>query len=850
MSLSDMSFAGGILILAVIVLRALTLNRLPKGTFLALWAVAAARLLIPFSIPSPASIYTLAERTQALAAAPAVPASTERPILTTAAFAPSAGTAAGTAAALESGTAADIWGMVWLAGAVLCGAFFLISYLRCWKKFRTALPVEDQNLLDWLAERKLRRTVSLRQSDRVDAPMTYGLLRPVILLPASWREEERMAYVLEHELVHIRRLDALWKPLLALTACVHWFNPLAWVMYVLANRDMELCCDEAVIRRFGADSRSAYALALLSMEEKRSGLEPFASAFSKNAIEERIIAIMKMKKRSIAVILTAAALVCCVGVGFATSAKDNAPYPTVQDGTFTRKELDRLASLWFEGYEDMTVAEYQRKMWAERDNPEDLELIERYGQYGVAAGVYNDREASANAFEAYFYNVYEPLTAEKWQERTFSGVATARTEDGGTAALEYDFTMSILDPDVLTVGDYERMHCYTKESMEKLLQANMSAEQFPSVYQTLSSTTPDGALEITTMCAPLNISNSTDPDAALHAQISNEIDNQWDGLLSPYAPFGLTWEFNDPDLDGNGLTMWFEGKEVRGIYDEQEGIWITEHTGNSAYSDGAVELYTVYTDGKLSGLRLATPEEQAAFDADRQKSQDLGPATIRWGTLKYPGVPEPEEQREFPRATQEEYDALLTLRTAGYGALSLEDFNQRLLDWANENNDAWDRINCDVIWNDCGVELTPEEQAFVSLTCRLSGTENGQMVRALYTGGPETDPGFAVNLPEKYQEEAGIRTAWCNLYYDVSYHISDKSAATVDERDACAAGMMDAIDAFWRDTDLDTLLTMTKEDVVAKFNVWAGENSTENVRFNPVTGDNIHFEINAEWGLD
>mgnify|MGYP006922382776 CR=1 FL=1 len=76
--------------------------------------------------------------------------------------------------------------------------------------------------------------------------------------------------------------------------------------------------------------------------------------------------------------------------------------------------------------------------------------------------------------------------------------------------------------------------------------------------------------------------------------------------------------------------MWFEGKEVRGIYDEQEGIWITEHTGNSAYSDGAVELYTVYTDGKLSGLRLATPEEQAVFDADRQKSQDLGPATIRW----------------------------------------------------------------------------------------------------------------------------------------------------------------------------------------------------------------------------
>ena len=884
MNLLDMSFAGGVLILAVIVLRAMALNRLPKGTFLALWAVAAARLLVPFSIPSPASIYTLAESVPVQNAV--------REAVTVGNPAPAApvfsNTAPATPAAVsvpESGAPADVRFWVWMAGAVICGVFFLISYLRCRREFRTALPVENEDLLNWLAGQKLRRTVALRRLDRVDAPLTYGLLRPVILLPKAGTEVSR--YALEHEMVHIRRLDALWKPLLVLTACVHWFNPLVWCMFVLANRDMELRCDEAVVRRLGLDRRSDYALALISMEEGRSGLGPFASAFSKNAIEERIRAIMKIKKRSIAAILAAVVLVCCLGVGFATSAaKDKTPYPLVEDGSFTKKELDRLASLWFEGYRDMTVTEYQQKMWSERDNRSDMALIERYGQYSAAhpedAGPVGQHDQSgvdgtdfnslaevppSRAFYNYFHQVFEPLTAHNWQERTFSDAAAARTADGGTAILEYDFTMHILDPDVLTVGDYEKRIWYTRASAERMLQADMSAEQFPSVYQVLSTTTPDGALEITTTCAPLNVSQSVDeiadylrqsgdtkvtqgdgyiffedPDAALHAQSSRESAKEWDELLSPYAAFGLTWEFNDPDLDGNGLTMWFEGKEVRGIMDEQEGVWITEHAGNSTYSDGAVELYTVYTDGKLSGLRLATPEEQAGWDAERNGVRAIIPLGI--ATLQIP-----EEQREFPQATDEDYASLLNLCTPDAYRLSLEKFNERLLNWANANSDAWDRINCDVIWNDYGVQLSQEEKTFVSLTCSLSGTENGQMIRALHTGGPEQDPGFSANLPEKFREEDGIRTAWCSLYYDISYHVSDKSAVTVRERDALAGGMMDAINAFWQNTDLDALLTMTEEDVVSWLNAWAEEAGTENLRFNPITADSIHFEAYDDRGV-
>ena len=92
-----------------------------------------------------------------------------------------------------------------------------------------------------------------------------------------------LRYVLEHEFVHIRRFDALWKLLLLAAACAHWFNPLVWVMYVLANRDLELSCDETVVRRFGG-ARASYARVLIGMEAEKSGFAPlflYTQFFSK-----------------------------------------------------------------------------------------------------------------------------------------------------------------------------------------------------------------------------------------------------------------------------------------------------------------------------------------------------------------------------------------------------------------------------------------------------------------------------------------------------------------------------------------------------------------------------------------
>ena len=101
---------------------------------------------------------------------------------------------------------------------------------------------------------------------------------------------------------------------------MHWFNPLVWVMYILANRDIELSCDEAVVRLFGETTKAAYARALISMEETKSGFAPLCNNFNKNAIEERITAIMKFKKASIFSLALALALVVGVTTAFATSA--------------------------------------------------------------------------------------------------------------------------------------------------------------------------------------------------------------------------------------------------------------------------------------------------------------------------------------------------------------------------------------------------------------------------------------------------------------------------------------------------------------------------------------------------
>lgn len=326
MNLLELTLQGGVLIGAILLLRLLGRYRLPGWTFRILWGVALVRLLVPLALPFPWNVYSGLEHLQA--PEPAVQTAPDAGGALTQAVTPSPmpdlqAPAVPSAPALEAAAPVEIpWlTILYLAGAAALALLFLASYWRGVRVFRTALPLTHPAVNQWRRKIPALRGVPIRRCDRIRTPLTYGLVRPVILLPkgVDCDDTQELGYILLHEGAHIRHRDAWWKLLFAAALCVHWFNPLVWCMYVCAGRDLERCCDEAVVRACGLEARSAYALTLLKWEERRSGLLPLCSPFSNKIMKERVISIMKLKKQSAAAIALALVLVTGTTVAFATS---------------------------------------------------------------------------------------------------------------------------------------------------------------------------------------------------------------------------------------------------------------------------------------------------------------------------------------------------------------------------------------------------------------------------------------------------------------------------------------------------------------------------------------------------
>ncbi len=325
MNLIQMSIAGAVMIVVIILIRLLAINRLPKTTFTILWMVALARLLVPVSVPSIFSIYSLFD---------------SAPTNVTTRF--SAGniesiavTAGSTPEVIQQITPQIIptasenstseLACVWIIGAAVALAAFGVAYVACFRKLSKAKDASHPAIDQWMDRHHARKTVAVRSSGDITSPLTYGLFRHVIVLPDNMdmNNAERLDYVLSHELTHIRRFDLLKKLAVILAVCLHWFNPFVWVMFIIFNRDIELACDEAVISETGHNSRKAYAMALIDMEEKRSLSGTLYTCFNKNAIEERIVAIMKIKRPTFVRLAISAAIVVAVCLGFATTAYAN-----------------------------------------------------------------------------------------------------------------------------------------------------------------------------------------------------------------------------------------------------------------------------------------------------------------------------------------------------------------------------------------------------------------------------------------------------------------------------------------------------------------------------------------------
>lgn len=369
MNLLWMGFQASLIILAVIICRSILINRLPKKVFLVLWFVALIRLLVPYSFPSVTSIYSLAGQFITDRAESNVNQDSrgqEQEKIT--------GVAVGSTIIkqTENFTGTDsfyILRFIWIAGTIVFAAVFIMAYIICYKRFCISLPVKNQMAEEWLKLHKSARNISIRQSYLAKSPLSYGILHPVILMPETtdWENTEHIQYILEHEFIHIKRFDAVTKLLLITAISLHWFNPFVWVMYILLNRDIELACDETVIKHFGGKSKKNYAMLLISMEEEKNTTIPLGSNFNRNATEERITAIMKIKKTSRVTYIMAVLLVAVIVSVFAASGVSTGREQKVYTVKDTDKEkkpetADEIQKDWVDGTYSNIVGEIAAKI--------------------------------------------------------------------------------------------------------------------------------------------------------------------------------------------------------------------------------------------------------------------------------------------------------------------------------------------------------------------------------------------------------------------------------------------------------------------------------------------------------
>lgn len=347
MNILEMSISGGILILCIFFLRCLTMNLVKKRTFVILWEIVLVRLLLPIKIPLKFSIANLVA---ALTDNKDV-FYTSQDIIT-----PSAAGVAKSAESVTTGISNSefpILTIVWLAGAVLFFVIFLLLYRKEYKRVQEAIPMNTSDFINnWLENKSMRRKIKVLTADFIATPVTAGILMPRIILPTimDLSDTKQLECVMTHEVVHIKRFDNLLKILSVVAICIHWFNPLIWLMYFLFNRDLELSCDEKVISILGENKKQIYAYTLIGLAEQKAGLNVVYNGFGKNAIKERITSIMKYKKMtaigitiSVIAILASTNVFAAADKGRETSSANNNAYSTGEPYTYTTQAEDSSA---------------------------------------------------------------------------------------------------------------------------------------------------------------------------------------------------------------------------------------------------------------------------------------------------------------------------------------------------------------------------------------------------------------------------------------------------------------------------------------------------------------------------
>ena len=433
---------------------------------------------------------------------------------------------------------------------------------------------------------------------------------------------------------------------------------------------------------------------------------------------------MKVFKKNITLLV--AALLSAVFMTGCTKQAEPKNKDVIYNADFSDEEFAKLSALQFDGYEEMTVSEFQNKVWELTDTNEYHNLLERFS---LDATLYEQKDS--NALASFLFYTLEPLTAEKWQTRDFRGGTTTDYPDAvDNASLEFVYSLTVQNADTLTVGEYNAARLGIANGLQSILQ-DKTKEQLKS-------------------------------DSSMQKAIDSEIEE-------------LTEQWDTDDL----------------------------------------QISVKYFFMPLSELDAGNGKQENSLQG--------------------------QERRENPNGAEEDYRSLLQLKTTDYQSKSVADFNMELLEWADNNPERMARITDDVAYQDFSVDLSNDELSFVTLTTWLSRVENGKHVQSHYTGQDEEDPSYNQYLPLKTTGENGYGGAWCDLYYQFSYHIADKQTLTVGERDKHIGNMLGGIEDFWNRTDMEEMLCMTKDDMVRKLQEIAAEYSDADITIT-IREDSVWFE--------
>ena len=304
LKLLNLSISASWLVLAVLVLRLIS-KRSPKWVNVLLWGIVALRLVLPFSIESALSLIPSAETVS-----PAVVQFAPAPTITSGvsvidnAVNPSLSehfSAVPTASVNPLYVWTEIAGWVWLIGLGAMLLYALVSYLRLRRRVSVSLPVQDHIYL----------------CDAISSPFILGVVKPRIYLPSGLDEVQRQN-VLSHERAHLARRDHWWKPLAFALLAVYWFNPVLWLAYTLLCRDIELACDERVIRTMDESAVKTYSTVLLACSMPRKAVITCPLAFGEVGVKERVRNALRYKKPAFWVVAASVTVCVVVAVCFLT----------------------------------------------------------------------------------------------------------------------------------------------------------------------------------------------------------------------------------------------------------------------------------------------------------------------------------------------------------------------------------------------------------------------------------------------------------------------------------------------------------------------------------------------------